>query len=90
LQIYGEGNYPKTTLKRVKVLAITKQTTKLTKRIALALEQLVKSGANPDNIVVIGYCFGGTAFLKQLEVTRQVSFHGGLGKDKSRPNDNHC
>jgi hypothetical protein len=44
--IYGEGNYPKTTLKRVKVLAITKQTTKLTKRIALALEQLVKSGAN--------------------------------------------
>jgi hypothetical protein len=30
--IYGEGNYPKTTLKRVKVLAITKQTTKLTKK----------------------------------------------------------
>jgi hypothetical protein len=40
------GDYPKTTLKRVKVLAITKQTTKLTKKIALALEQLVKSGAN--------------------------------------------
>jgi hypothetical protein len=42
--IYGELS--KTTLKRVKVLAITKQTTKLTKKIALALEQLVKSGAN--------------------------------------------
>jgi predicted dienelactone hydrolase len=24
----------------------------------------VKSGANPDNIVVIGYCFGGTGVLE--------------------------
>jgi dienelactone hydrolase len=36
------------------------------RRIQLALDQLVKSGANPD-IVVIGYCFGGTAFWKQQE-----------------------
>jgi dienelactone hydrolase len=40
----------------------------------------VKSGANPDNIVVIGYCFGGTAFLKQLEVTRQFLFMAVLAK----------
>jgi dienelactone hydrolase len=34
--------------------------------------------------------FGGTAFLKQLghlNVKGVVSFHGGLGKDKSRPNE---
>jgi hypothetical protein len=34
------------------MLAITKE------RIQLALDQLVKSGANPDNIVVIGLFFG--------------------------------
>jgi dienelactone hydrolase len=77
LQIFWRRNYPKTTLKRVKVLAITKQTTKLQKRIALALEQLVKSGANPDNIV-IGYCFGGTGVLEaargHLNVKGVVSF----------------
>jgi dienelactone hydrolase len=39
-----------------------------TQKIALALEQLVKSGANPDNIVVIGYCFGGTGVLEAARV----------------------
>lgn len=58
------------------------------KRISLALEQLIKSGANPDNIVVIGYCFGGTGALEaaraQMNVKGVVSFHGGLGKEASR------
>ena len=70
----------------------TKQTiAKYQKRIALALEQLIKSGANPDNIVVIGYCFGGTGALEaargHLNVKGVVSFHGGLGKDASRPTE---
>jgi dienelactone hydrolase len=50
----------------------------------------VKSGANPDNIVVI-YCFGGTGVLEaargHLNVKGSVSFHGGLGRDKTRPNE---
>jgi dienelactone hydrolase len=33
------------------------------KRISLALDQLIRAGANSDNIVV-GYCFGGTGRLK--------------------------
>lgn len=57
-------------------------------RIQLALEQLVKQGANPDTIVVIGYCFGGTGAVEaartNMKVKGIVSFHGGLGRDASR------
>ena len=52
------------------------------------MEQLILSGANQDNIVVIGYCFGGTGALEaargHLNVKGVVSFHGGLGKDAER------
>lgn len=58
------------------------------KRIQLALDQLVKAGANPDKIAVIGYCFGGTGALEaaraNMKVQGVVSFHGGLGKEASR------
>lgn len=57
-------------------------------RIQLALEQLIKQGANPDKIVVIGYCFGGTGAIEaaraNLKVKGIVSFHGGLGRDEAR------
>jgi dienelactone hydrolase len=57
-------------------------------RIQLALDQLVKQGANRDNIVVIGYCFGGTGAIEaartNMKVKGIVSFHGGLGRDESR------
>jgi dienelactone hydrolase len=57
-------------------------------RIKLALEQLIKKGANPDNIVVMGYCFGGTGAIEaariNLNVKGIVSFHGGLGRDVKR------
>lgn len=60
-------------------------------RIQLALDQLVKQGANPDEIVVIGYCFGGTGAIEaartNMKVRGIVSFHGGLGKDATRPID---
>ena len=58
------------------------------KRIQLALNELVKLGANPDKIVVMGYCFGGTGAIEaargNLKVQGVVSFHGGLGKDATR------
>lgn len=58
------------------------------KRIQLAYEQLVQLGVSPKNIVVMGYCFGGTGALEaarmNLPVRGVVSFHGGLGRDASR------
>lgn len=58
------------------------------KRIQLALEQLVKAGANPEKIGVIGYCFGGTGAIEaaraNMKVQGVVSFHGGLGREATR------
>ena len=90
--IYGEGNYPKDYKEAGKNAGYYKNNfVDYQKRISLALEQLILSGANPDNIVVIGYCFGGTGALEaargHLNVKGVVSFHGGLGKDAKRANE---
>jgi dienelactone hydrolase len=90
--IYGEGNYPKDYKEAGQNAGFYKSNFKdYQKRITLALEQLIRSGANPDNIVVIGYCFGGTGALEaargHLNVKGVVSFHGGLGKDTTRPKE---
>lgn len=87
--IYGEGNYPKDAAEAGKNAGHYKQNiSEYHKRISLALEQLIKSGANPDNIAVIGFCFGGTGAIEaaraHLNVKGVVSFHGGLAKDSSR------
>ena len=87
--IYGEGNYPTDYKEAGKSAGFYKTNYKdYQRRITLALEQLIRSGANPDNIVVIGYCFGGTGALEaaraHLNVKGVVSFHGGLGKDAAR------
>jgi dienelactone hydrolase len=87
--IYGEGNYPKDNSEAGKIAGFYKKDFEAyQKRISLALQQLIEAGANPDNIVVIGYCFGGTGALEaargHLDVKGVVSFHGGLGKDASR------
>lgn len=88
--IYGEGNYPKNTSEAGKQAGYYKKNFEAyQKRINAALQELIKSGANADNIVAIGYCFGGTGVLEaarsQLNVKGVASFHGGLGKDASRP-----
>ncbi len=61
------------------------------RRIQLALDQLIKQGANPDEIVVMGYCFGGTGAIEAARVNMKVkgivSFHGGLGRDENRTID---
>lgn len=58
------------------------------KRIQLALDQLIKAGANPNEIAIIGYCFGGTGAIEAVRanfnVKGIVSFHGGLGRDITR------
>ncbi|KIC02188.1 dienelactone hydrolase [Flavobacterium sp. JRM] len=90
--IYGEGNYPKNTTEANKIATHYKTNyTEFQKRINLALQQLVKSGANADNIVAIGYCFGGTGALEaargHLNLKGVVSFHGSLARDAARTNE---
>jgi dienelactone hydrolase len=59
-------------------------------RIKAAIDQLLKQGADPQKIAVIGFCFGGTGALEAARagfpIAGVVSFHGGLGKDSSRAN----
>jgi len=61
------------------------------KRIQLALNELIKQGANKDKIAIIGYCFGGTGAIEaaraNLSVQGVVSFHGGLGRNSERTID---
>jgi len=88
--IYGEGNYPKDNSEAGKQAGYYKKNYKdYQRRISLALDQLVKSGANKDNVAMIGYCFGGTGVLEAaragMPVNGVVSFHGGLGRDAARP-----
>ncbi len=90
--IYGEGNIPTDNSSAAKTAGYYKQNYEAyQKRIALALEQLKKSGALPEKIAVIGYCFGGTGALEtaraNLPVAGVVSIHGGLAKDTARNND---
>jgi dienelactone hydrolase len=87
--IYGEGNYPKDNNEAGNNAGFYKKNVEAyQKRISLALQQLIAAGANPENIVVIGYCFGGTGALEaargHLNVKGVVSFHGGLSKDDLR------
>jgi dienelactone hydrolase len=90
--IYGEGNIPTDNASASKIAGQYKADYNAYQhRIQLALEELIKQGALPDKIAVIGYCFGGTGALEaargNLPVQGVVSIHGGLAKDKSRPNE---
>ncbi len=87
--IYGIDKRPKDTKEAGQQAGYYKTNyTEYQKRIQLALDQLIQSGANPDKIAVIGYCFGGTGALEaarsNMKVQGVVSFHGGLGRDASR------
>ncbi|RZJ65956.1 MAG: dienelactone hydrolase family protein [Flavobacterium sp.] len=90
--IYGEGNYPKNPGEAGKNAGYYKDNYKdYQRRIQLAFDELIKFGAAKNNVAAIGYCFGGTGVLEMarsgMPVNGVVSFHGGLGKDKSRQND---
>lgn len=87
--IYGVGNKPTNYSEAgQKAGYYKKNIQEYQKRIQLALDQLIKQGANPDDIVVMGYCFGGTGAIEaarsNMKVKGIVSFHGGLGRDEAR------
>lgn len=90
--IYGEGNYPKSPQEAGKLAGSYKKDYKAYQhRIELAMQQLIKSGADASRIVVIGFCFGGTGAMEaaraNFPVKGVVSFHGGLGKEVSRASE---
>ena len=87
--IYGVDKRPTNPSEAGKLAGFYKTNIKeYQKRIQLALNELIKQGANPDKIAVIGYCFGGTGAIEaartNMNVRGVVSFHGGLGRDASR------
>lgn len=87
--IYGKGNYPSNTQEAGQQAGFYKNNVSdYQHRIQLALDQLIKSGANKDKIVIIGYCFGGTGSIEaarsNMQIAGVVSFHGGLGKAEGR------
>lgn len=87
--IYGEGKYPTDMSSASKISSHYKNNVgEYRNRIKAALEQLIKTGADPNDIVVIGYCFGGTGALEaaraNMNVKGVVSFHGGLGRDTTQ------
>jgi dienelactone hydrolase len=59
-------------------------------RIKAAIAELIKQGADPKRIAVMGYCFGGTGAIEaaraQFPIQGVISFHGSLLKDKTRTN----
>lgn len=87
--IYGVGNKPRDRKEAGQLSGhYKKNVAEYQKRIRLAIDELVKQGANAGKIAVIGYCFGGTGALEaarsNMEVKGVVSFHGGLKKDETR------
>ena len=89
--IYGEGNTPQSNDEAKKLSGHYKENFKsYQQRIELALNELIKQGANKNNIAVIGYCFGGTGTLEvaraNFNVKGVVCIHGGLAKAESREN----
>lgn len=62
--------------------ALYRDRSEFRKRISAAIEAGKSSGANAQNIVVMGYCFGGAAVLEAaragIKANGFVSFHGGL------------
>lgn len=87
--IYGEGKNPKSMTEARDLSSYYKNNPVIyQRRIKTAIDELVKQGADPANLAVIGYCFGGTGALEAargaLPVKGVVSIHGGLGKDTAR------
>lgn len=89
--IYGEGNIPEDNEAASKIASQYKNDFQTYQhRIALALAELERTGANGQKIAVIGYCFGGTGTLEvaraNMKVDGIVCIHGGYAKDAAREN----
>ncbi|MCW3105175.1 MAG: dienelactone hydrolase family protein [Bacteroidetes bacterium] len=89
--IYGEGVHPAGAKEAGALAGFYKKNYQVYQsRIKAALKALEAQGNEAGNVVVMGYCFGGTGALEAmrggLPVKGVVTFHGGLGKDSLRAN----
>jgi dienelactone hydrolase len=85
------GELPKDNAEAARKNLVTiKRTTRNIKTNFISIRSINSCWSNPDNIVVIGL-FWGTGALEaargHLNVKGVVSFHGGLGRDASRPTE---
>lgn len=89
--IYGADVHPKNTQEAGEKAGYYKNNYQVYQsRIKAAIAELIKRGADPNRIAVMGYCFGGSGAIEaaraNMPVKGVISFHGGLGKDSKRPN----
>lgn len=91
--LFGKGVRPTEVVdKRQHTGALYEDRAKLRALMQGALDAAKKQGANIDNAVSMGYCFGGAAVLEQaragVNLKGFVTFHGGLstpeGQDYSK------
>jgi dienelactone hydrolase len=90
--IYGTGGKPLEMKQAMELSGYYKEHFEAyQKRIGLALDELIRQGADADRLATVGYCFGGTGALEAarggLPVRGVVSVHGGLAKAAARVNN---
>ena len=92
VDVYGKGVRPTTTeAKQAETGKLYKDRDALRARLAAGLETARElEGVDDEDVVVIGYCFGGAAVLELArsgaDTEGFVSFHGGLGTPEGQPN----
>lgn len=91
--LYGQGNRPvETKAKKVETGKLYKDRKKMRSLILAAISESRK--LTQDQMVVIGYCFGGAAVLelarsnKAPEVKGYATFHGGLATPEGQSYEN--
>ncbi len=82
--LFGKGVRPTEVVdKKQHTGELYKDRAKMRALIQGAVDEAKRQGANTDNVVVMGYCFGGAAVLEYArsgaDVKGHVTFHGGLG-----------
>jgi dienelactone hydrolase len=88
VDLYGKGVKPKT-IEEKKALSssLYKDRAKMKKLLFAGLDEAKKNGANVNNAVGIGYCFGGAAILEfaraGVNFKKSITFHGGLKTPKN-------
>lgn len=88
VDLFGKGNRPTTTeKKRALTGSLYKDRAKMRQLLNAGFAAAKEHGANADNAVAAGYCFGGAAVLEMArsgaDLKGFVTFHGGL----ATPND---